>query len=145
MVCLLHASRLQFCWSAVSVLTPFAHDASSNWLPAVALGAAAVVFTNCWLSTAGRSNPQLQELRLDWPAWSATLLLILQALQQLVSLYCQHRYLPHGHLHIPVCHTCSADPRIFPHQHETAATATTSLLAHHTTGENRCSLICCCL
>lgn len=56
----------------------------AQWGVAVAVGAAGVMATYRWLDTSGKSNSQVQELRRDWPAWSATLLLVLQPLEQLV-------------------------------------------------------------
>jgi hypothetical protein len=54
-----------------------------QWLAAVAAGAVAAYVAGRLV--AASADKQLQLLWADWPAWSATLLLILQPLQQLVS------------------------------------------------------------
>lgn len=55
------------------------------WVLPVVVGAAAVLVAGQALKAAEASGAlQLQALRDDWPAWSATLLLILQPLHQLV-------------------------------------------------------------
>jgi hypothetical protein len=54
-----------------------------QWLAAVAAGALAAFAAGRLVAASG--DKQLQALWDDWPAWSATLLLILQPLQQLVS------------------------------------------------------------
>jgi hypothetical protein len=53
-----------------------------QWLAAVAAGALAAFAAGRLVAASG--DKQLQLLWDDWPAWSATLLLILQPLQQLV-------------------------------------------------------------
>jgi hypothetical protein len=49
------------------------------------VGAAAVAAAGLWLQQAAPLSKHLQAFCLDWPAWPATLLLILQPLHQLVS------------------------------------------------------------
>lgn len=75
---------LQFCWNVVAAEVPWVHLACC-WPVPVAVGAAAVAAAGLFLQQAAPHSKQLQEFRLDWPAWSATLLLILQPLHQLVS------------------------------------------------------------
>lgn len=77
-------SLMQFCWSGAASHSLYPHM-PNGWFAAVAVGAAAVLGANHWLRHASAQHVKLQQLQLDWPAWSATLLLILQALQQLVS------------------------------------------------------------
>lgn len=93
---------VQFLWSVLANQQPDVQSTSS-WLAAAAAGAAATIRANSWLSTAGADNAQLQALKLDWPAWSATLLLILQALQQLVSAFAgpHHAASPFPQQHLP--------------------------------------------
>lgn len=57
--------------------------AGVQWLVPAAAGAAAVLLAARLVAASG--NKQLQMLWADWPAWSATLLLILQPLQLLVG------------------------------------------------------------
>lgn len=57
---------------------------AAQWGAAVVVGATAVIAANHWLDTAGKGKSQLQEFKQDLPAWSATLLLVLQPLEQLV-------------------------------------------------------------
>jgi hypothetical protein len=87
---------VQFLWSVLTNQQPDAQSTSS-WLAAVAAGAAATIGANSWLSTAGAGSAQLKTLKSDWPAWSATLLLILQALQQLVSMCAATQPCPKQH------------------------------------------------
>ncbi|KAF6253605.1 hypothetical protein COO60DRAFT_1546013 [Scenedesmus sp. NREL 46B-D3] len=57
--------------------------AGMQWLAPVTVGALAVLLAGRLVAAA--EDKQLQLLWADWPAWSATLLLILQPLQQLVE------------------------------------------------------------
>jgi hypothetical protein len=57
--------------------------AGMQWLAPMAVGAAAVLVAGRLV--AGSGDKQLRLLWADWPAWSATLLLVLQPLQLLVS------------------------------------------------------------
>lgn len=59
-------------------------DSLLAWLLPVAAGAAAVMLV-CRTSLAAQEKERVDQLLADWPAWSATLLLILQSLQQLVG------------------------------------------------------------
>jgi hypothetical protein len=61
-------------------------DSLLAWLLPVAAGAAAVMLV-CRASLAAQEKERVDQLLADWPAWSATLLLILQPLQQLVGVH----------------------------------------------------------